>query len=320
MPNKHNDARRHHIPKMTFKVTNWSAYEAGLRWRGSLTLWVSDEAIAAWRAAPRKTPGGQARYSETAIETALMVRLVFHQPLRQTEGLLGSLLELMGLDLPVPDHTTVSRRAARLTPVLRTALPSGSVTLVIDSTGLKVYGAGEWHRDKHSVRGRRTWRKLHLTVDAATNTIVAATLTTSGEGDAGQVGPLLDQTAGPIDTVMADGAYDGEPTYRTILDRHPAATVVIPPRSTAVPGSTADPTQRDRHIQSLAEEGRLGWQRETDDGKRSKAETAISRYKRILGDHLHARKLPGQQAEAAIGVAVLNRMMDAGRPDSVRVA
>jgi len=320
MPNKHNDARRHHIPKMTFKVTNWATYEAGLRRRGSLTLWVSDAAIAAWRAAPRTTPGGQACYSETAIETALMVGLVFHQPLRQTEGLLGSLLELMGIDLPIPDHTTISRRAARLTPVLRTALPNGPVTLVIDSTGLKVYGAGEWHRDKHGVRGRRTWRKLHLAVDAATNTIVAATLTTSSEGDTGQVGPLLDQIKGHLDTVMADGAHGGEPTYQTVAERDPAATVVIPPRSTAVPGSTAEPTQRDGHIQSLAEKGRLGWQRETEYGKRSKAETAMSRYKRILGDHLHARKLPGQQAEAAIGVAVLNRMIDAGRPESIRVA
>ena len=249
-----------------------------------------------------------------------MVRLVFHQPLRQTEGLLGSLLDLMGIDLPVPDHTTISRRAAFLTPTLRTALPDGAVTLVIDSTGLKVYGAGEWHREKHGVRGRRTWRKLHLAVDAATNTIVAATLTTSGEGDAGQVGPLLDQTEGPIDTVMADGAYDGEPTYRTVTRRDPAATVVIPPRSTAVPGLGAEPTQRDRHMQSLTGKGRLGWQRETGYGKRSMAETAMSRYKRILGDHLHARKLSGQQAEAAIGVAVLNRMIDAGCPESVRLA
>jgi transposase len=320
MPNKYNDARRHHISKMKFKVTNWSTYEAGLRRRGSLTLWVSDEAIAAWKAAPRKTPGGQARYSAVAIEAAIMVRLVFHQPLRQTEGLLGSLLDLMGVDLPVPDHTTISRRVARLTPVPRTALPSGPVTLVIDSTGLKVYGAAEWHRDKHGVRGRRTWRKLHLAVDAATNTIVAATLTTSREGDAGQVGPLLDQTAGPIDTVMADGAYDGEPTYQTVAERGPAATVIIPPRSTAVPGSTAEPTQRDGHIQSLADRGRLGWQRETNYGKRSKVETAMSRYKRILGDHLHARKLTGQQAEATIGVTVLNRMIDAGRPDSARIA
>jgi transposase len=322
MPNKHNDARRHHIPKMRFRVTNWAAYEAGLRRRGSLTLWVSDDAIVAWCAAPRTTPGGQARYSETAIEAAVMVRLVFHQPLRQTEGLLGSLLGLMGLDLPVPDHTTISRRAARLTPVRRTALPSGPVTLVIDSTGLKVFGAGEWHRDKHGVRGPRTWRKLHLSVDAAGNTIVAVTLTTNSEGDASQVGPLLDQTTGSIGAVMADGAYDGEPTYRKVAERDPAAAVVIPPRITAVAGSAAgsEPSQRDRHIQSMADNGRLGWQKQTGYGKRAKAETAMARYKRILGDHLHARELPGQQAEAAIGVAVLNRMIEAGRPNSVRVA
>jgi hypothetical protein len=249
-----------------------------------------------------------------------MVRLVFHQPLRQTEGLLRSLLDLMAVDLPVPDHTTIRRRAARLTPTLRTALPSGPVTLVIDSPGLKVYGAGEWHRDKHGVRGRRTWRKLHLAVDAATNTIVAATLTTSSEGDASQVGPLLDQTTGPIAAVGADGAYDGDPTYQTVAGRDPAATVVLPPRSTAVPGSAAEPTQRDGHLRRIAEKGRLGGQRETDYGKRSTAETAMARYKRILGDHRHARKLPGQQAEAAVGVAVLNRRINAGRPDSVRIA
>lgn len=322
MPNKHNDARRHHIPKMRFQVTNWAAYEAGLRRRGSLTLWVSDAAIAAWRAAPRRTPGGQARYSDSAIDTAVMLRLVFHQPLRQTEGLLGSLLDLMGIDLPVPDHTTISRRAARRTLALSTALPAGPITLVIDSTGLKVYGAGEWHRDKHDVRGRRTWRKLHLAVDAPSNTIVAATLTTTDDGDASQVGPLLDQTTGPIDTVMADGAYDGDPSYQTIAERDAGATVIIPPRATAVPGPTAatEPTQRDRHIQSIAEYGRLGWQRQTDYGKRSKAETAMARYKRILGDHLHARTLPGQQAEAAIGVTILKRMIDQARPNSVRSA
>jgi len=204
-----------------------------------------------------------------------------------------------------------------------TALPaSGAITLVIDSTGLKVYGAGEWHRDKHGVRGRRTWRKLHLAVDASTNTIVAATLTTTDDGDASQVGPLLDQTIGPIATVMADGAYDGDPIYHTVAQRDAGAMVVIPPRATAVPGPTAatEPTQRDQHIQSIAERGRLGWQRQTDYGKRSKAETAMARYKRILGGQLRARTLPGQQAEAAIGVAVLNRMIGQARPNSVRSA
>lgn len=198
-------------------MTNWASYEAGLRRHGSLALWVSDAAIAAWRAAPRTTLGGQARYSQTTIETALMVRLVFHQPLRQTEGLLGSLLDLLGVDLPVPDHTTISRRAARRTPVLATVLPVGPVTLVIDSPGIKVYGAGEWHRD----------------------------------------------------TVMADGAYDVEPVYQTIAARAAGAKVVIPPCATAVVSETAEtvPSQRDRHIQSLAEHGRLGWQRQTTFGQ-----------------------------------------------------
>ncbi|MCW2239289.1 hypothetical protein M2351_003919 [Azospirillum canadense] len=172
------------------------------------------------------------------------------------------------------------------------------------------------------MRGPRTWRKLHLAVDAAANTIVAATLTTTSDGDASQVGPLLDQTSGPINTVMADGAYDGEPIYQTIAARDAGARVVIPPRATAVASDAAKtaPTQRDRHIQTIAERGRLGWQRETGYGKRSKAETAMARYKRILGGQLHARTLPGQQAEAAIGVTILNRMSDQARPNSVRIA
>lgn len=166
------------------------------------------------------------------------------------------------------------------------------------------------------MRGRRTWRKLHLAVDATTNTIVAATLTTTDDGDASQVGPLLGQTSGTIVTVMADSAYDGEPIYQTIAARDAGATVVIPPRATAVPRATAatEPTQRYRHIQSIAEHGRLGWQRRTGYGKRSKAETAMARYKRILGNQLRARMLPGQQAEATI----LNRMIDQARPNSVR--
>lgn len=153
------------------------------------------------------------------------------------------------------------------------------------------------------MRGRRTWRKLHLAVDAATNTIVAATLTTTRAGDASQVGPLLEQTSGVIDTAMADGAYDGEPIYQTIAARDAGARVVIPPRATAVLRNAAEtaPTQRDRHIQSLADQGRLGWQKPTGYGQRAKAETAMARYKRILGGQLHARTLPGQQAEADIG-------------------
>ena len=160
MPHKYNADRRHRIPRARYKVTNWRDYEAGLRQRGSLTIWFSEEAVAAWRAAPRTTPGGQARYSDLAIETSLILRTVFHQPLRQTEGLVGSLLELMGLDLPVPDHSTLSRRSRTLAVAPQAA--SGPVHLLVDSTGVKLSGPGEWLVEKHGTQRRRAWRKLHL--------------------------------------------------------------------------------------------------------------------------------------------------------------
>lgn len=182
--------------------------------------------------------------------------------------------------------------------------------------------AGEWQAEKHGTRARRTWRKLHLAVDASTSTIIAAVLTPNDVGDPSQVGPLLDQTAGPIASVTVDGAYDGEPVYQTVAEREPHAAVVIPPRATVAPSATAatDPSPRDRHLQTIAEAGRLGWQKATAYGRRALAETTMGRYKQILGNRLHARTLPAQQAEAALGVAILNRMLAAGRPCSVRVA
>jgi hypothetical protein len=162
MPHKYNADRRHSALKTRYKVTNWQAYEAGLRQRGSLTIWFTEEAIAAWRA----PPGGQARYSDLAVETSLILRTVFHQPLRQTEGLVGSLLELMGLDLPVPDHSTLSRRARTLAVAPQAA--GGPVHLLVDSTGVKLSGPGEWLVEKHGTKRRRAWRKLHLGIDART--------------------------------------------------------------------------------------------------------------------------------------------------------
>ncbi|MFS8051190.1 IS5 family transposase, partial [Rhizobium sp. BR 314] len=165
MPFKHNAGRRHRIGKMKFKVTNWSEYEAGLRRRGSLTLWMTAEALSQWQAPKRTTRGGQPRYSDLAIETALTLGLVFGLRLRQAEGLLISVLQLMGLALSVPDHTTLSRRAStRRSPATRQGrgIPGERpVHVLIDSTGLEVYGAGQWQEEKHGVRSRRSWRKLH---------------------------------------------------------------------------------------------------------------------------------------------------------------
>jgi hypothetical protein len=158
MPHKHHAARRHRIPAVRYRVSNWRHYEAGLRQRGSLTLWFTDAAIAAWRAEPRTTPGGQAIYSDMAIETVLMLRLVLHLPLRQTEGFVHSLTDLLGLAIRIPDHSTMSRRAANLARIKRKRRPDGPVHLLVDSTGLKVFGAGEWQQEKQAIRPRRTWR------------------------------------------------------------------------------------------------------------------------------------------------------------------
>jgi hypothetical protein len=320
MPHKYNANRRHHIPRARYKVTNWSVYEAGLRQRGSLTIWFTEEAIAAWRAAPRTTPGGQARYSDLAIETSLILRTVFHQPLRQTEGLVGSLLELMGLDLPVPDHSTLSRRSRTLAVASQAA--SGPVHLLIDSTGVKLSGPGEWLVEKHGTQRRRAWRKLHLGVDAKTGTIVASTLTSKEVDDAAELGPLLDQVDEPLAAVVADGAYDQDRVYDGVAEHSPEAVVVVPPRSMAVLSVSAEtnPTQRDRHIQVIAEQGRMAWQKTSGYNARAGVEGTMSRYKRIIGDILRSHSRPAQETEARIAVSILNRMLDLGRPESVRAA
>ncbi|MGF7212652.1 hypothetical protein GGE65_007287 [Skermanella aerolata] len=263
MPHKYNADRRHRIPKRCYKVINWQDYEAGLRQRGSLTIWFTEEAIAAWRAAPRTIPGGQARYSDLAIEASLILRAVFHQPLCQTEGLVSSLIGLMGLDLPVPDHSTLSRRARTLAVAPHAQMARGPVHLLVDSTGVKLSGLGEWLVEKHGTQRRRAWRKLQLAVDAKTGTIAASILTSKEVDDAAELEPLLDQVKKPLAAVVADGVYDQDRVYDAVAGHSAEAAVVVPPRATAVLSASAEtnPTQRDRHIQVIAEQGRMGWQK-----------------------------------------------------------
>jgi transposase len=321
MPYKVNQERRHRIPMARYRVKNWRDYDAALRRRGDLTVWVTAEAIEAWTPANTGRRGRPQRYSEIVVETGLMLRLAFARPWRQTEGMLASIMRLLGLDLPVPDHTTFSRRSVDLSVAKAVRTATGPVNVVIDSTGLKVFGAGDWQREKHGGKGRRTWRKLHLAIDPESGEILTSELTTTEDGDASLVGPLLDQISGPIASVTADGAYDGEPVYRIIAQRDPAAAVIIPPRSTAVPSGKAEtaPTQRDRHLQMIQERGRLGWQKAVNYGRRSLGEVAMMRYKTVIGRRLHARTLPTQKAEAAAGCKVLNVMTRLGMPVSQRI-
>jgi hypothetical protein len=228
---------------------------------------TEDAALECWQTIG---PGGQARYMGAAIQTSLMLRAAFKLTLRQIEGLMTSVLSLMGLTISALDHTTVSRRAVTLPVIQATSIPVGPLHVLIDSTGLQVYGAGQWLEAKHGAKSRRTWRKLHLAVDAANGMILAQTLTDQDADDPSQVGPLLDQIDDPIIQVTADGAYDGAPTYQTIAAHGDEIEVVIPPRSTAVPnGEPGRPTQRDRHLATIAEQGRLAWQATTGYGRRS---------------------------------------------------
>lgn len=280
------------------------------------------EVLAGWPAPRRKTRGGQRRYSDLAIETTLMLGMVFGLRLRQIEGLLSSVLDMMALDLAVPDHTTLSRRARTWKPSARSNgrqhVADGPIHVLVDSTGLTIYGAGQWLEEKHGVKPRRGWRKLHLAVDADSGEIIAHSLTDQETGDASQLEPLLDQIDDEIDQFTADGAYDGYPAYDAVLRHTAGARVVIPPRSNAVERPNAQPCcQRDGHIASMQADGRLKWQTSTGYGKRALVETAMGRYKGVIGPRLRARPFLAHQTEAAIGVAILNRMLACGRPKSV---
>ena len=304
-------------------LRSWREYDASLRQRGSLTVWFTEEAVAARRAEARTTPGGQPWHSPLAILTAPTLRALFRLALRQTEGLIGSVIGLLGLDLAVPDHSTLSRRAATLeVPPPRPRRDGEPMHMPLHSTGLKRCGAGEWLVEKHGAKTRRSWRTLHIGMDADIGQIVAAALTRKKVDDASQVGPLLDQVAAPVSSLTADGAYDQDGVSAAVAGRHPAAAIIVPPRSTAVPSETAEtaPTQRDRHLQFIAKHGRAAWQKASGYTKRARAEAAIGRFKQVIGDGLRSRTDQRRVTEVDVAVHALNCMLELGRRISVRTA
>jgi hypothetical protein len=270
-----------------------------------------------WRPARAGGRGRPREYSDVAIETAELIRQVFHLPLRQTEGLMTSLARVMKADIAIPDFSSISRRCIELPKHLLTkAMEPGSV-VIVDSTGLKVYGKDEWHQEKHDVAARRTWRKLHLAIDEK-HQVLACELTTPEVGDPTAVPDLIEQITAPFQAFMGDGAYDGEPVSEAVLNKQPDAQVVIPPHKTAVVSAACD-TQRDHHIQTIAELGRIAWQQITGYNMRNYVELAMQRYKRIFGNTMKARALPQQKTEAWVSASALNRMTNLGMPVSVKI-
>ncbi len=246
-----------------------------------------------------------------------MIRQVFRLPLRQTEGFLTSLVRLLELDIAIPDYSCLSKRSIDLRlERLASTVKAGS-DIIVDSTGLKVYGKDEWNQEKYGIKAQRSWRKLHLAIDEQ-HQIVASDLTEKSVGDISALGVLLDQVDA-FDTFMGDGAYDGDPVYAQILQRQPNAEIVIPPPKNAVANTSTQPI-RNQHVHIINNHGRMAWQKQTSYGLRALVELAMLRYKTIIGSKLKARELPQQKTEAAVSVRVINRMTGLGMPVSVKVA
>lgn len=304
--------------KVRYQVTNWSEYNRSLIQRGSLTVWIDEDLAKCWEYRGPRKPGAPILYSDLAIECLLTLRSVYHMTLRGVQGFAESVFKMMGMELVVPNYTTLSRRAAKLSvSVVRSSgVPIRHV--VLDATGLKVFGEGEWKVRKHGWSKRRTWRKLHLAVNHQTQEIEAVELTENSTHDFQAVRPLLDQVQRKIQSVSGDGAYDKRSVYETLAER--GIEPVIPPQRNAKiwqhGNRQAAPLPRDESLRRIRAVGRKAWKEETGYHRRSLAETAIFRYKTIFGDHLASRFLPQQVTEVRICIKALNKMTRLGMPET----
>jgi Transposase DDE domain len=307
--------------KSVYRVRNWKEYEAALVRRGSLTLWVEEATLRAWRYQGPTRRGAQFAYSDLAIECLLTLRAVYHLSLRATEGLARSLFQVMQLDLSVPDHTTLSRRAA----TVRITLPkrvTGPLHLVLDSTGLKVYGEGEWKVRQHGYSKRRTWLKLHLAIDRRTHEIQAAGVSEPGVTDAEAVPALLEQVDNPVESMAGDGSYDQRGVYGE-ADRRGARAVIPPRRDAKIQrhGNSSGPRlARDENLRRIRQIGRRAWKQESGYHQRSLAETAMFRMKTLFGPGVSSRNDGQRATEAGIRCRAMNIMTHQGMPQSERVA
>lgn len=336
----------------THKVENWSEYNDALVDRGRLTVWISKEAIEGWEDESPPQQGAQWTFTDLAIQTCLQMKVVYGLGLRETEGFVESLFELMSLEeLPVPDYTTLSKRQGDLdidfsgsgsdseagSKAGKSTEESEPMHLVIDSTGLKVYGEGEWKQSVYGKQKRRTWRKLHLGVESGTGVITAATLTDNTSGDGSQVEPLLEETLSEtfetdpsdtdaedtaLDTVGADGAYDTWDVYSAITDR--GARPIIPPQKNAKikkhGNCSGPPLPRDEAIRYIREHGRKKWKRTRGYYRRSLAETAVYRFKQLMGRFVEARRWENERTEVRLKAKAINKMTRLGMPETSKAA
>jgi len=310
--------------KRKYRIRNWHDYKivfynTALVQRGSLTLWLTQDVLQNWRSQQRTGKRGKPRcYSDQAIACALRLREVYRLPLRATEGLLRSLVALLGAEVTIPCYSTLSRRQPGLHVALEAPTSAEPMHLVVDGTGLKVFGEGEWKVRQHGTSKRRTWRKAHLAVDQKTGYVQAAATTNNSISDGQMLPFLLDQVPGPIYQVSADGGYDRRTCYEAIARRGAKAT--IPPRHGAKiwqhGNCRAERLARDENLRRIRQVGRTKWKRESGYHRRSLVETTMFRLKTIFGAVLRARSEAAQETETMLRISALNQMTALGMPDA----
>jgi hypothetical protein len=302
--------------KQQYRIRNWKEYNKALVSRGSLTIWIDTRAADTWLdhdCPPRR--GRRRTYTDAAILCALLLREAYHLPLRSTQGLVSSVLRLMQAAVPSPHYSTLCRRARFLE--LSLGAPKKITHLVVDSSGLKVYGEGEWRVRTHGKQKHRTWRKLHISMDARTHQLTAASMTDKDVLDRNAVAGLLEQTEAEIKYVCADGAYDFEQCYRAISKRQ--AKALIPPRSDAIVRGKSPFEQRDENVREILKAGRKQWKRKSTYHRRSLVETAFFRLKTIFSERLRSRRIDTQTTEAMTRCLAMNRMTSLGMPQSYAI-
>ena len=309
--------------KQSYRVRHWKNYNAALVARGNVTFWFDEHVVKACCSQVKTGKRGRSpTYTDAVIQCMLALKAVFRLPLRATEGLWLSLVKLTQWDIAVPDYSTLCRRQKKLAVKISRSPQQGAIHVVVDSTGLKVFGEGEWKVRQHGWSKRRTWRKLHLGVNAANGEIVAAAMTTHSISDGEMLPDLLSQIPEPIEQISADGAYDTADCYEHIGEQ--GARAAIPPRRGARiwqhGNAGKPPLARDENLRAIRGKGRKRWKQEIGYHQRSLAENTMFRIKTLFGSRLNARLFESQTTETLIRCNALNRMTRLGMPDSYPLA
>lgn len=313
------------MSKDKYRVRNWSEYNRGLINRGRINIWLEQEVVEQWKPDHTGKAGRPREYSDSAILLCVLVRKLYHLSLRSCQGFMSSVFELMKICLKVPSYCQISRRSASLEVPLGALPKKGAIDIAIDSTGLKVYGEGEWKVRKHGWTKHRRWMKLHLILDTETQQIMAADLTSNAVDDAQMAAPMLESKdkegqplKGRVKSIAGDIAYDKQKV------RKPLAGIIqlIPPQHNGKVHGERKPFygQRDQAISDIELMGRQEWKKQVGYHKRSLAETAMFRYKTIIGDDIQARKPDTQKTEVLAGLRILNQMLQIAQPISYKAA